>query len=194
MLLFPPETFHNEPELDFAQEDARSRFRQTLTQVRTQLGQTYALVINNQDLTTTAEIVSSNPARPGEIVGRVAQASIAEAERSVAVARTAFPPWRARPAAERADFLFRAAAEMQVHRLELAAWEVLEAAKPWREADADVCEAIDYFPIMGTKCYGLHLRDRWMTYPVRSTPMVIKRAVWLSSLRRGTFRWRFSQG
>ena len=147
--LFPPETFHNEPELDFAQEDARSRFRQTLTQVRTQLGQTYALVINNQDLTTTAEIVSSNPARPGEIVGRVAQASIVEAERSVAVARTAFPAWRARPAAERADFLFRAAAEMRVHRPELAAWEVLEAAKPWREADADVCEAIDYLSYYG---------------------------------------------
>lgn len=147
--VFSNGTFYNQPELDFAQEDARSRFRQALTYVRTQLGHTYALVINNQELTTTAEIVSCNPARPDEIVGRVARASIAEAERSVAVARAALPAWRAASAAERADCLFRAAAEMRVRRLELAAWEVLEAAKPWREADADVCEAIDYLSYYG---------------------------------------------
>ncbi len=28
--------------------------------------------------------------------------------------------------------------------MELAAWQVLEQAKNWREADADVAEAIDY--------------------------------------------------
>src|SRR2546421_475768 len=32
---------------------------------------------------------------------------------------------------------------------ELAAWEVVEAGKPWREADADVCEAIDYLIYYG---------------------------------------------
>ncbi len=29
-------------------------------------------------------------------------------------------------------------------RFELAAWEVYECGKPWREADADVAEAIDF--------------------------------------------------
>ena len=33
---------------------------------------------------------------------------------------------------------------MRERRLELAALEVRECAKPWREADADVCEAIDF--------------------------------------------------
>ena len=33
---------------------------------------------------------------------------------------------------------------MRRRRFELAAWEVHESAKPWREADADVCEAIDF--------------------------------------------------
>jgi RHH-type proline utilization regulon transcriptional repressor/proline dehydrogenase/delta 1-pyrroline-5-carboxylate dehydrogenase len=33
---------------------------------------------------------------------------------------------------------------MRERRLELAALEVLECAKPWPEADADVCEAIDF--------------------------------------------------
>src|ERR687894_365224 len=49
-----------------------------------------------------------------------------------------------RPAAERAAVLVRAAAWLREHRLEVAALEVRECAKPWPEADADVCEAIDF--------------------------------------------------
>ena len=33
---------------------------------------------------------------------------------------------------------------MRERRAELAALEVRECAKPWAEADADVCEAIDF--------------------------------------------------
>ena len=40
--------------------------------------------------------------------------------------------------------LLRAAAWLREHRLEVAALEVRECAKPWPEADADVCEAIDF--------------------------------------------------
>ncbi len=40
--------------------------------------------------------------------------------------------------------LIRAAAWLRVRRLEIAALEVRETAKPWREADGDVCEAIDF--------------------------------------------------
>ena len=37
-----------------------------------------------------------------------------------------------------------AAARMRSRRHQLAALAVRECAKPWREADADVCEAIDF--------------------------------------------------
>ena len=47
-------------------------------------------------------------------------------------------------AAERAAVLVRAAAALRERRLELAALMVRECAKPWAEADADVCEAIDF--------------------------------------------------
>ena len=52
--------------------------------------------------------------------------------------------WRETPASERAAALVRAAAWLRERRLELAALEVRECAKPWPEADADVCEAIDF--------------------------------------------------
>ncbi|MDP9386335.1 MAG: aldehyde dehydrogenase family protein, partial [Actinomycetota bacterium] len=56
----------------------------------------------------------------------------------------AAPAWRDRPAAERAEILIRAAAILRADRLRIAALIVREAAKPWPEADADVCEAIDF--------------------------------------------------
>ena len=40
--------------------------------------------------------------------------------------------------------LRRAAAILRERRLELAALQVRECAKPWPEADGDVCEAIDF--------------------------------------------------
>jgi RHH-type transcriptional regulator, proline utilization regulon repressor / proline dehydrogenase / delta 1-pyrroline-5-carboxylate dehydrogenase len=52
--------------------------------------------------------------------------------------------WGARSAAERAAVLRRAAELLRGRRLELAALAVREAGKPWPEADADVCEAIDF--------------------------------------------------
>jgi RHH-type proline utilization regulon transcriptional repressor/proline dehydrogenase/delta 1-pyrroline-5-carboxylate dehydrogenase len=47
-------------------------------------------------------------------------------------------------APQRAQALIRAADWMRERRFELAALEVRECAKPWIEADADVCEAIDF--------------------------------------------------
>ncbi len=52
--------------------------------------------------------------------------------------------WGSRTAAERAEVLLAAADRLRTRRLELAALEVRECAKPWPEADADVCEAIDF--------------------------------------------------
>ena len=85
-----------------------------------------------------------NPADPKEVVGQVRAASIDQAETAIESAARFFPKWRATPAAERAKLLVKAAAIMRKKRWELAAWEVFEVGKGWREADGDVTEAIDY--------------------------------------------------
>src|SRR5207237_9465080 len=63
---------------------------------------------------------------------------------AVATAGEGARTWGARTAAQRARALQSAAAWMRERRLELAALEVRECAKPWPEADGDVCEAIDF--------------------------------------------------
>ena len=66
-------------------------------------------------------------------------AAVEAAARGVRRAGRATPGRRAR-----AESSSRAAAWMRERRAELAALAVRECAKPWAEADADVCEAIDF--------------------------------------------------
>src|SRR5439155_4947443 len=71
------------------------------------------------------------------------------------VARRAWPAWARTPVVERAAVLFRAAEWMRSRKNELAALQVFEAGKPWKEADADVCEAIDFCEYYGRQALRL---------------------------------------
>jgi RHH-type proline utilization regulon transcriptional repressor/proline dehydrogenase/delta 1-pyrroline-5-carboxylate dehydrogenase len=112
--------------------------------VRPLLGRTVPLVISGRRIDTGRPVDSINPSRRNQVVGRVAAARIEDANAAVAAAKAAFPAWRDTTAERRAELLFKSADVMRRRRFELAAWEVFETAKPWREADADVAEGIDY--------------------------------------------------
>jgi RHH-type proline utilization regulon transcriptional repressor/proline dehydrogenase/delta 1-pyrroline-5-carboxylate dehydrogenase len=56
----------------------------------------------------------------------------------------AAPAWAATPVEKRAAALLAAAAHLRHRRHTAAALQVRECAKPWADADADVCEAIDF--------------------------------------------------
>ena len=62
----------------------------------------------------------------------------------IAAANDAFPAWRDFDPIKRAQILERIAAIMLDRRDELSAIVCKEARKTWSEADADVCEAIDF--------------------------------------------------
>jgi RHH-type proline utilization regulon transcriptional repressor/proline dehydrogenase/delta 1-pyrroline-5-carboxylate dehydrogenase len=90
------------------------------------------------------ELTSEDPGNPDRVVAVSALATEAEVDEAVGTAARGFARWSAVPAARRAEILVKAAAWMRERRAELAALEVRECAKPWGEADADVCEAIDF--------------------------------------------------
>lgn len=133
-----------EPVLRFAVDAERERLRRALAYVRGRLGRAYPLVIGDERKERSTVLRVYNPARPEENIGRVAAANASDINYAVAAATRALGDWRARGMRARADILSRAADLLRARRDEFAAWEILEAGKPWREADADVCEAIDY--------------------------------------------------
>ena len=87
---------------------------------------------------------STDPGDPERVVAAGASAGTADVATAVQTAADGARAWAETPARERAAVLTGAASWMRERRLELAALEVRECAKPWPEADADVCEAIDF--------------------------------------------------
>ncbi len=162
----PTTTFVNEPDTAFIKEKDRTDFQAGLAAVRKQLGKQWPLVIDGKDEAgEDGEIQSLNPCRHAEVVGRVAKASVAQTERAIAAARKAFPAWRDLGVQTRAGILRKAAALMRQQRFELCAWEVLEAAKPWREADGDVAEAIDFCEYYATHAEKLMTLEKHSQVP-----------------------------
>ena len=139
-----PYRFINAPNTDFSQASSRAKQQSALTAFAAQPARKWPLIINSRKIADREYIASTNPARPTEVIGSWARATIADAEAAVAAARAAFPAWRARAVDDRAQILERAADLMESRRAELNALLIFEAGKPWVEADGDVSEAIDF--------------------------------------------------
>jgi 1-pyrroline-5-carboxylate dehydrogenase len=139
-----PSVFQNEPFTDFGQAVNAEALERALADVGAQLGRTYPLIIGGERIATEQTIASVNPARPDEVVGYAASATVEHAARAVEAAHERFQTWRKTPVAERAAVLFRAAEEMRRRKFELCAWIIYEVSKSWAEADGDVAEAIDF--------------------------------------------------
>jgi RHH-type transcriptional regulator, proline utilization regulon repressor / proline dehydrogenase / delta 1-pyrroline-5-carboxylate dehydrogenase len=140
----PSPAWRNEPLHRFVAEAERQGFAAALERVRGELGGHYPLRIGGRALDTGRTLASHNPAHSGQLIGTVAAAGAAEVDAAVAAATAAQAEWGALPGARRAELLRRAAALLRERRDQFAAWVLLEAGKPWVEADGDVCEAIDF--------------------------------------------------
>lgn len=140
----PSPGYPNAADTDYAQADLRNQAFQTLTQVKQALGKTYLPLINGKYVKTETVLDSVNPCRPIEIIGKVGQIDLDQAEQAIEAAKAAFPDWKNKPARERAAILRRAADLLAQRRHQLNAWICLEVGKILPQADAEVSEAIDF--------------------------------------------------
>lgn len=141
----PAETpFVYAPDTDYADPDKRMKAEQALERVKQELGKTYLPLIDGEYVETANYLDSLNPSRATELVGKVGQISIDQAERAMEAAKSAFESWKKTSAAARANILRRAADIMEQRRHELNAWICLEVGKIIPQADGEVSEAIDF--------------------------------------------------
>jgi RHH-type proline utilization regulon transcriptional repressor/proline dehydrogenase/delta 1-pyrroline-5-carboxylate dehydrogenase len=161
----PMAVFKNASNTDFASGDNREKMLGAIAYIRGEHGRTYPLIIGDQSISTKAWFESINPSHPHEVLGQIAQATTADADRTVAAARRAFGGWRLTSAAKRAQLLREAADRMEMRRFELAATMILEVGKPWREADADVTEAVDHWRYYADQIERIESRPRLRNLP-----------------------------
>jgi RHH-type proline utilization regulon transcriptional repressor/proline dehydrogenase/delta 1-pyrroline-5-carboxylate dehydrogenase len=135
--------FANEPTLELRRAANRTALLDALATIDSRLPLEVPVLVG-PDRGSAEGLASHDPGMPERCVARSGAASAADVDAAVARATVAAPAWARLAAAERAQILLRAADILRGRRLELAALELRECAKPWNDADADVCEAIDY--------------------------------------------------
>ncbi|MBA2622833.1 MAG: L-glutamate gamma-semialdehyde dehydrogenase [Chthoniobacterales bacterium] len=140
----PGDTYENAALVNFVHKESQEQMRTALREVRGRFGQKYPLLIDGQKITTANWVPSLNPSQPNEVIGLVAEGTVADADAAVQAARNAFHHWRQTSVNHRAEILERVARIMDRRRFELSAVEVYEVGKAWGEADGDIREAIDF--------------------------------------------------
>ena len=141
----PAGAFVNAANTDFTIAANREKQRVALKNYEeTKIGRKWPVIVNGKKISDRPFLPSVNPARPAQIVGYWAKGTVADAEAAVAASVAYFPKWRATPVADRAAILLRAADLMESRRFEINSLLILEAGKPWVEADGDLSEAIDF--------------------------------------------------
>ncbi|MBN9654856.1 L-glutamate gamma-semialdehyde dehydrogenase [Halobacillus litoralis] len=141
--------YKHEPFTDFTVEENRKALQAAIKQVEADLGKEYPLIIGGERIVTDDKIKVVNPANKKEVIGYVSKANQDLAEKAHQVADETFDWWRKTKAKFRADILFRAAAIVRRRKHEFTAHLVKEGGKPWKEADADTAEAIDFMEYYG---------------------------------------------
>ena len=144
-----PGPHHHEPPAEWRRAEVRAAFADAVRRAAPPEPIDVPAVIDGRRTATTGHIDDVDPSEPDRVIARSASCTAEHADHAVEVARQAFPHWQRTPPHQRAAVLFKAAAWMRARRNELAALEVFEAGKPWKEADADVCEAIDFCEYYG---------------------------------------------
>jgi RHH-type transcriptional regulator, proline utilization regulon repressor / proline dehydrogenase / delta 1-pyrroline-5-carboxylate dehydrogenase len=135
--------FTNEPTLELRRAPAREKLVAALRDLDRELPLSIPVLVGG-DRGSATGFTSTDPGAPDRVVAAAGRSGEDEARQAVEAARRGAREWGARPAVERADVLRRAGGLLRERRPRLAALEVRECAKPWDDADADVCEAIDY--------------------------------------------------
>jgi len=136
--------FTNVNHLDFTDVRVRKDFEDALASVSNSFPLTVPVIVKGKKIFTNQiyDHLSPNDART--IITKTSLADRVIAEESVGLAYKAWQDWRDTDLSVRAALLEKLANGLEKDRYQLAALQCYESAKPWREADADVAEAIDF--------------------------------------------------
>lgn len=157
--------FANEPYTDYSVQANFDAQKAAIDKVNTQLGKEYANVIGGKEVYSEKKTRSINPANNDELIGLFQKSGKDHAEMAIQAAAKAFETWKYVPAEQRAEFLFKAAAEIRNRKEEINAWMIKEVGKSYLEAEADTSEAIDFLELYGREAIRYSQNQPLTPYP-----------------------------
>ena len=133
----PRDSFQNEPDTDFTNEDNRSWVLEELERVKAK-----TFEVRLQGLADLRDGV--DPSRPAVVPYRYEVATREFLDQVLAAAVRARTSWAATSVKERVELLLKAANALRAARAELIAVMVLDAGKRVEEGDSEVSELVDF--------------------------------------------------
>jgi acyl-CoA reductase-like NAD-dependent aldehyde dehydrogenase len=133
--------FRNHPMLELRRGEVREDLTAALAALDRELPLPPETLVGGKGSRGTGE-TSTDPCAPEREIARLGWAATEDAERALDLALAS--RWPARTPGDRAAILERAADLLDERRHRMTALVVREVGKPWEDADAEVCEAIDF--------------------------------------------------
>ncbi len=146
--------FSNEPPVEW-DAATHAAFTAALEDAKMSFPRQVLPVVNGEPMAGGKKMLSTDPNQPERVVAEVACADADVVSTAVAAAKNAFTHWSVTPAGKRADVLFKAAERVRARRHDLAALLVYEGGKNWNEAQADICETVDFLEFYGREMIRL---------------------------------------
>jgi RHH-type transcriptional regulator, proline utilization regulon repressor / proline dehydrogenase / delta 1-pyrroline-5-carboxylate dehydrogenase len=144
-------SFVNSPVINFSVEETRRDMQGAIDDALSPQDRHYDLKIGGELVDSGDYIESINPSRSSEVIGTVSKANLEHAVLAVEEANKAKRSWSQTDPETRATVLHTVANEMTERIYDLSALISLEVGKTWREAHADVVEAIDFLTFYSMK-------------------------------------------
>ena len=183
--------FFNCPYADFTNGQRRALFQNALDRTKDSFPHQIPVAVGSNS-SMRAETLAREC--PSDVVLKVADVSLAteeDADAAVACAAAVQDSWRTTTLRDRAALLEKLADRLQDDRDELAALMAFESAKTWREADADVAEAVDFCRYYARLALDELSPQKWVRSRGKTTDYFMKAEAprWLLPL--GIFRSPF---
>lgn len=140
-------TFKNEPLTDFTLVEERNRMTTSLNELHQQLSsspRTAFPIIQGKEIPTPQTITRPDPSDIRTQFSTVHMAGPAEVATALTSLQQGRLGWHKRGYEARARILEQVGTLLRQRKFEFSALIIREAGKPWREADGDVAEAIDF--------------------------------------------------
>lgn len=133
-------------------EELHTSFETALKELKSNLGQEFGMIINNQDVFADEKFADQSPINSDWTLAMMQKGDASHAEQALAAARAAFPVWSGKPWQERVSLLNKVADLIDERIYRLSAALALEVGKNRMEALADVAETPD---LIRYACYQM---------------------------------------
>lgn len=141
------QNFNNAPLLDFTLEKNRQGYLQALESWQKIFEEKPFVVkanINGKSGSGESFLERKNPNNVEQCLYRIQEATHEEVEEALDTAYNYQKTWAKTEASKRVALIKRVADLIEEKRFELASLQSIEVGKPWKEADGDITEAIDF--------------------------------------------------